>query len=68
MSVILPGDRVPLPSPQVGPGLHVEEGDSSSAVVSIAGLLKGAGSEVEGQRSSKKTWVDYGAKRVSISL
>lgn len=67
LEVVMPGDHVPLPSAKVGPGLSVLEEDCKSAVVSIAGLLKGAGPEEEGQKR-KKTWVDYNAKRVSLLL
>lgn len=62
LEVVLPGDKVSLASPNVGPGLCVLEEDCKSAVVSIAGLLKGAASEEKGRK--KKTWVDYSAKRV----
>ncbi len=61
-NVVLPGDKVPLPSPHVGPGLCVLEEDCSSAVVSIAGILKGAGPEEESGRKTT-TWI---AKRVSM--
>lgn len=65
--VVLPGDTVSLPSPHVGPGLCVTGEDCSSAVVTTAGLLKGAESE-EARNSKKTSWVDYSAKRVSIYL
>ena len=61
--MVLPGDEVSLPSAKVGPGLSVRAEDCKSAVVSIAGLLKGVGPEEE-QQKKKKTWVDYNAKRV----
>lgn len=59
---VLPGDKVPLPSPHVGPGLCVAGGDCSTAVVTTAGLLKGV--EPEGKGNRRTTWVDYSAKRV----
>ncbi len=60
LRIVLPGDCIPLSSPAIGPGLHVTEGDPSSATVCAAGLLRG---QIE---SSKKLWVDYNAKRVGI--
>ena len=68
--VVFPGDAVSLPSPHVGPGLCVAgagEEDCTSAVVTTAGLLRGAGSG-EGGKSKPTTWVDYSAKRVSVSI
>lgn len=65
LEVVLPGEKVSLPSTKVGPGLSVLDQECKSAVVSIAGFLKGAGPEEEGQKKKKTTWVDYSAKKVS---
>lgn len=59
LKVVLPGDKVSLPSPKVGPGLFVSEEECSSALASIAGVLRETGEE-----GNRKTWVDYSAKRV----
>ena len=67
--VVLPGDRVPLASPNLGPGLCIDE--DNSAVASIAGLLKGVGPEDEleaGKKKKRKTWVDYSGKRVRVRM
>ena len=64
LEVVLPGDRVSLQSANVGPGLHVSEEDPTSALVTVAGLLKVTHPQEEGSKQKSRTWVDYSAKRV----
>jgi len=66
--VVLPGEKIPLPSTNIGPGLCTVPGetcDCAVAVVSTAGLLRETASASGGKGRKAKTWVDYSAKRVS---